>query len=216
MWLLKLKIKHDCTIGTRCEKYGCVAYSMALGNWAEGGCSFSTERHTIEGEPESVRKFIGELKNDGRITNLEAGKNTVFFISKEKERIPSSFYSQKMFFTKPVFVDKKGFEHWEVGSYDRDVLSKFAKALGKQNYGHFEVLQLKNAKLNNIYFPAIAPNLTGRQKRAFELAVENGYYDIPKTIDLKGLSKIMKISLATCQEHLKRAEAKVIPKLRAG
>ena len=69
-------------------------------------------------------------------------------------------------------------------------------------------------KLNNIYFPAIAPDLTDKQKRVFELAIENGYYDIPKRTDLKKLAQIMKIAIATYQEHLKRAEAKIIPKLK--
>jgi len=58
------------------------------------------------------------------------------------------------------------------------------------------------------------PPLTEKQKRAFELAIEQGYYDIPKRTDLKKLSKLMKVSLATFQEHLKRAEAKIIPKLQ--
>ena len=60
----------------------------------------------------------------------------------------------------------------------------------------------------------MAPDFTDKQKRAFELAVENGYYDIPKRIDLRRLAKVMEISIATYQEHLKRAEAKIIPKLK--
>ena len=119
-----------------------------------------------------------------------------------------------MFFTKPVFVDKQGYEYWEMASYDRDVLSEFLNGVKKQNYEHLEILQFKNIQLNNVYFPAIAPDLTDKQKRAFELAVWEGYYDIPKRIDLKKLAQLMKISLATFQEHLKRAEAKIVPKLR--
>ncbi|MBI2647572.1 helix-turn-helix domain-containing protein [Candidatus Woesearchaeota archaeon] len=138
----------------------------------------------------------------------------MFFIGKSKEKIPSSFYTQKIFFTKPVFVDKQGYEYWETASHDRNVLSEFLHGLEKQNYQHLEILQFKNIKLNNIYFPAIAPDLTEKQKRAFELAVEEGYYDIPKRIDLKKLAQIMKISLATYQEHLKRAEAKIVPKFK--
>ena len=56
------------------------------------------------------------------------------------------------------------------------------------------------------------PQLTEKQKRVFELAVEEGYYDIPKRTELKKLAKLVGISLATYQEHLKRAEAKIIPK----
>ena len=187
---------------------------MVLGNWRDSDYSFVSERHTIEGNDKLVKKFLNELKKDSRVTNLEIAGNTLFCIGKYKKAIPSSFYNQKMFFTKPVYVDKMGYEYWEIASYDRNVLNHFLKELKKQNYEHVEILQFKNIKLNNIYFPAIAPDLTEKQKRAFELAVEEGYYDIPKRIDLKKLAPIMKISLATYQEHLKRAEAKIIPKLR--
>lgn len=213
MWVLKLKIKHDFTIGNRCEKFKVISYSMPLGNWQEKGYSFTAERHTIEGKSESIRGFFNDIKKDKRVTNLEISGNTMFFIGKSKEKIPSSFYSQKMFFTKPVFVDENGYEYWEVASYDRNVLSKFLNELEKQNYEHFAILQFKNIKLDNIYFPAIAPDLTEKQKTAFELAVKEGYYDIPKRTDLVRLAKIMKISVATFQEHLKRAEAKIIPRL---
>lgn len=213
MWLLKLKIKHDCTIGSRCEKFNVVSYSMPLGNWKEKNYFFTSERHTLEGEEKAINRFFQDIKKDKRVTRLEISGNTMFFIGKNKESIPSSFYNQKMFFPKPVFVDRLGYEIWEVASYDRKVLSEFIVKLKKQDYKFFEVLQLKNIRLDNIYFPAIAPNLTMKQKEAFETAVNEGYYDIPKRIDLKKLAKVMKISLATYQEHLKRAEAKIIPKL---
>jgi len=213
MWVLKLKIKHDCAIGNRCKKFKVVSYSMPLGNWEEQGYSFTAERHTLEGKPKAIKNFFNDIKKDKRVTSLEISGNTMFFIGKSKEKIPSSFYTQKMFFTKPVFVDEQGYEYWEVASYDRNVLSKFLNELEKQHYEHFEILQFKNVKLDNIYFPAIAPELTDKQKEVFELAVKEGYYDIPKRTNLKKLAKMMKVSVATFQEHLKRAEAKIVPRL---
>lgn len=215
MWLLKLKIKHDCTIGNRCEKFNVISYSIPLGNWKGNGYSFTSERHTLEGKPEAIRKFFSGIRKDKRVTNLEISGNTLFFIGKSREKIPSYFYTQKMFFTKPVFVDEQGYEYWEVASYDRNVLNKFLKGLKKQRYEHLQMLQFRNVKLDNIYFPAIAPDLTEKQKQVFELAVKEGYYDIPKRTDLKRLAKSMKLSIATYQEHLKRAEAKVIPRFKA-
>lgn len=214
MWVLKLKLKHDCTIGDRCEEFNIISYSIPLGNWKQRNHNYTSERHTLEGENENIKRFIKDLKKDKRITKLEVDKNTLFFIGKSKESIPSSFYSQKMFFTKPVFVNEKGYEFWEIGSYKKSILSEFLKNLEKQDYNHLEVLKFKNIKLNNIYFPAIAPNLTDKQKEIFELAVRKGYYDIPKKTDLIKLAKIKNISVATFQEHLRRAESKIVPKLR--
>lgn len=213
MWILNLKIKHDCTIGNKCEKYNVISHSIPLGSWKDKNYYYTSERHTLEGNSQNIQKFVQDIKKDKKVTNLETSKKTLFFTGKSKEMIPSSFYNQKMFFTKPVFVDKWGYEFWEVASYDKGVLSSFLKILRKQKYDYMEVLKFKNVQLDNIYFPSVAPNLTEKQKRAFELAVENGYYSIPKRTDLNKLAKLMKISIATYQEHLKRAEAKVIPNL---
>ena len=213
MWLLKLKIKHDCAIGNRCKEFKVLCYSIPLGNWKEKSYSFTSERHTLEGAPKNIKKFLKDIKKDTRVKDIEISGDTMFFIGKYKEKIPSSFYTQKMFFTKPVFVDEQGCEYWEVASYDKNVLSEFLNGLEKQHYEHFEILQFKNVKLDNIYFPAIAPDLTEKQREVFKLAVKEGYYDIPKRTDLIKLSKIKKVSIATFQEHLKRVEAKIIPKL---
>ncbi len=210
MWVMKLKIRHDCTIGNRCKKYNVVSYSLPLGSWKYKRYFFTSERHTLEGDPASIKEFLKDIGKDRKVTHLEASGNTLFFIGKSKERIPSGFYSQKMFFTKPVFVDKQGYEYWEVASYDRGVLTGFLEGLEGQHFEHIEMLRLKDTSLNNVYFPAVAPELTERQKRAFDLAVEEGYYDIPKRTDLKELAGTMGISLATYQEHLRRAESKVM------
>ena len=214
MWVLKLKLKHDCTIGNRCEKFSVISYSLPLGNWNEEGFAYTTERHSIEGSPENVKKFFEDIRKDIRVTNLEISGNTMFFIGKSKEKIPSNFYNQKMFFPKPVFVDKKGYEFWEVASHEKKILSDFYAQLKEQDYVLLEILQFRNIKLDNIYFPAIAPSLTDKQRQIFGLAVDEGYYDIPKRTDLTKLAKLMKISVATLQEHLKRAESKIIPKMK--
>ena len=217
MRVLTLKIKHDCTIGTRCERFKVVSYSMSLGNWTERGYNYTSERHTIEGEPRNVKMFIGDLRKDKRLIHIEVDQNTVFFIARIKsEKIPTYFYTQRMFFVKPVYVNKEGYEFWEVASYDKAVLDKFLEGMQGQGYEHLEILSYKDVKLNNIYFPAIAPNLSEKQKKAFSLAVDEGYYDIPKRTELKKLASIMGLSLATYQEHLKRAEVKIIPKLKFG
>lgn len=214
MWTAKLRIKHDCTIGNRCEKFGCVSYSILLGNWRERNSEYVSGRHRIEGEAKAVRKFLQDIKKDKNISGLEVSGNTVFFV--EKGRIPSSFHNQKIVFTKPVFVDTHGYESWEIASHERKALLEFLERLRKEHYRCAELLQLKNIKVSNIYFPPLAPDLTEKQKKAFELAVEEGYYDIPKRTELKKLAKIMEVSLATYQEHLKRAEAKIIPKIKMG
>ncbi len=57
-------------------------------------------------------------------------------------------------------------------------------------------------------------NLPEKQKKAFLLAIENNYYEYPRKIELEKLAKIMKVSLSTYQERLRKAELmkKILPK----
>ncbi|MCK5283122.1 MAG: helix-turn-helix domain-containing protein [Nanoarchaeota archaeon] len=215
MWVTKLKIKHDCTIGDRCERFKCISYSMPLGNWHDKNYEYTSERHTIEGNEKNVREFLKNLKKDERIINLEISKNTVFFIGKrKKEKIPTSHWNQKIFFIKPVFVDKEGYEYWEIASWKREVITKFIKNLEKEKELKLDILKIQKVKLDDIHFPHIMPKLSPKQKRAFELAVEYGYYKFPRKVGLEKLAKIMKVSVSTLQEHLRKAEEKIIPSFK--
>lgn len=215
MWVAKLLIRHDCTIGNKCRKFKCVAYSIPLGNWSDGSHEYTSERHTIEGDEKNVRTFIEELKNDKRIMNLEVSKNTVFFIGvRQVERMPSSFWNPKMFFVKPVFVDKMGWEQWEIASWDRTALSGFMESIEREKGLVMKLLEIKKTKLSYVHFPQVMPKLSPKQKRAFELAVECGYYGFPRKADLKELAKMMGVSVSTFQEHLRRAEGKLFPSFK--
>jgi len=215
MWVSKLKIKHDCTIADRCKQFNCISYSLPLGNWHEKGYEYTSERHTIEGDEKDIKRFFEDLKKDKRICNIEICNNTLFFIGKrKKETIPSSHWNPKIFFIKPVYVDKEGYEYWEIASWKKEVITKFIKDLKKDKDLTLIIQKMQNVKLEDIHFPHIMPNLSKKQKRAFELAVEYGYYNFPRKIGLKELSKLMKVSISTFQEHLRKAEQKIIPSFK--
>ena len=212
MWLAKLRIKHDCTIGSRCEKFSCTAYSIPLGIWHDKNHEYTIERHIIEGDNKNTKAFLDDLQTDRRVKNLEISKNTVFFIGvMGKKKIPTSYWNQKIIFVKPVFVDRKGYEHWEIASWRKENLANFIKNLEKDKEMNVVIEKIHEIKLEDVYFPKLMPKLSERQKRAFELAVEHGYYNFPRKIGLEGLAKAMKVSVSTLQEHLRRAEEKIIP-----
>lgn len=212
MWIVRLKIKHDCTIGNRCKKFNCLSFSLSLSNWREKSYYYTSQRHTIEGNKNDVDKFLKDLKRDKRIIDLEVSKNTVFFVEKRKKaEIPSSHYNPKMFWVKPIFVDREGFEYWEMASWKKEILMKFISDLKKEKGIKTIIEKFQNIKLDTIYFPKIMPRLSDKQREAYQLAVENRYYAFPHKVDLKDLAKIMKVTVSTFQEHLRRAEEKIMP-----
>ena len=55
--------------------------------------------------------------------------------------------------------------------------------------------------------------LTGKQLDIFQLACDYGYYDTPKKISIEELAERLDSSPSTVAEHLRKAEAKLLPLL---
>lgn len=52
--------------------------------------------------------------------------------------------------------------------------------------------------------------LTERQREVFELAVEEGYYDVPRGTTHRELAAALDVSTGTVSEHLQRIESKLV------
>lgn len=55
----------------------------------------------------------------------------------------------------------------------------------------------------------VAPTLTDRQRELFELALEEGYYEIPRETTHRELAAHLDLAAGTVGEHLQRIEAKL-------
>jgi predicted DNA binding protein len=212
VWIAKLKIKHDCVIGNRCEKFHVTTTGMPFNVFIEKGVTHSPQIQTLQGDKTNIKEFIKAIGKDKRIINLEVEGDTIFFVELRKEKIPSTFYHAKLIFVKPVFVDTGGYEYWEVASWKRNIITNFITSLKKEII-NVELLKIEETKISNIYFAHLLPDLTFHQKRALDLAFEEGFYVWPKKTNLGKLAKRMNISVPTFREHLKRAEAKLMPDL---
>jgi predicted DNA binding protein len=166
--------------------------------------------HQLIGEETQIKKFVNDLKKDKRTVSIELNGNTLFLVETAKKKPVSQFVRKNIFVIKPVVINNKGIEYWEIASHKKEELMNFIKNV-KPLIEEFELLSMKNTPLQNIYFPKVMPNLTDLQKQALELAVKEGYYETPKKTNLRALAKLSKVSLATYQKHLQKAESKVIP-----
>jgi len=212
MWLAKISIRHDCVIGNRCKKFKVQTVGAPFNVYNLKGKTYAPQLQTLSGTDSNIKKFIEDLRHDSRVTNLETEGNMIFFLEVRKESIPSSFFDPKLIFAKPVKVDLEGFEHWELASWDKNNLMEFIRKT-KQSFPQHKLVRIQEIKLRDTYFTHIAPKLSPNQKEALEIAIKEGYYHYPRQIELRKLASIMKISLATYREHLRRAEEKIIPDL---
>ena len=105
---------------------------------------------------------------------------------------------------------RKSPKDWDVttSAKPEDILKLFEEA--KRTFGA-QIVKIKQEKVEDISLFSVSPHLTSQQKTAVELAVRSGYYDYPRKIKLEELAKMMKISYSTFQEHLRKAEQKLLP-----
>ena len=220
MWVLKLQLKHDCIIGNRCKRFQCTSTGYPLESYKEKGFFYNHHVEQIEGSPEKMKSFINDLKKNKQVTQIENHSNIVFFTYKTKEEstMPAqlSLSAKRVFHVKPVFVDKEGREHWEVAAWRKEELINFIQYLKKKTKGleEIKILKVIKTKLDTLFFPRVMPQLTLLQKKALDLAINEGYYDYPRNVELEQLAKRMKISLSTYREHLRKAEKAVLPKMQ--
>ena len=212
MWVLRLRLRHDCIIGNRCNKFECRSLGYPLEYYSDKGKTYFLHLETLYGDKDNIKKFIQDLKKDKNVKNIEINNNSLFFsYVSDSSRMPSQAYVKKVFHVKPVIVDEKGNETWEVASWNRDNITEFIMNIRKttKNLQFFKILKLEKNNLSGIHFPQVMPNMTENQKKALELAIEHEYYDYPRHIELRELAKMMKISLSTYREHLRIAERKM-------
>lgn len=68
----------------------------------------------------------------------------------------------------------------------------------------------KIVRIGNVNLHFDLEDLTPQQLKAVNLAIEKGYFEIPKKVNLEELSTQMKISRTTFLEHLRKAEKKIL------
>jgi predicted DNA binding protein len=218
MWVAKLKLMHkDCHIVPRCKKFHVTTYAFPAG--ASGGVfkdkqgrTCLTGIHIIQGSDDDRKKFLADLKTDKRLHKFEAKGSKfsyIYILPKGGEHV-QLYYNPKLIFVKPVINSSDGFEYWEVASWEKQDLMAFIKDL-KKHMDYFELLKMSRTELADVYFPQILPKLSEKQRGAIDYAFKRGYYSYPRKVDLHQLAKELKVSVPTLQEHLRKAEIKLLP-----
>lgn len=210
MWVLKFRvIDKNCIWATRCKKFNIYDYQYPLGYYRKDSNLVLMMYHILNGEQNNKKDFIKDIKKDKRVKKLEIKKDFIVSLAMEKRsRMLDLFYNPKLIFIKPAINYPDGSEIWEVASFERTDLEKLFDISKKKYSG--ELLSLRGIKTPKIFIPQIMPELTEKQENAFRIASENNYYEFPRKTNLIKLSKLVNISRPTFEEHLRKAEIKLL------
>lgn len=217
MWVLKFKVREEWnSYNFRASKFNVEMQLYSRNYYIEKNKVFFMNSAIMIGENKDKKKFIEDFKKDKKMEHIEVYED--YFFSIYSERYPSkraslvmTAYNPKLIFITPSIIDVNGWEHWEVGSFDRVDLEKLLEQVEKFGPSNFKLIYFKERTDIDIKTFAAFPKLTERQKQVLDLAVSSGYYGYPRKTRLIDLAKKAKISLSTFQFHLAKAEAKIMP-----
>jgi predicted DNA binding protein len=213
MWSLKFKVLNKDSIYTLLtNKYDVTDFFYPVDVYKKGKLFYILGIHLIEGDEKEKKRFANALKNHKKTINFEKHENMIIVLMKEEEKFYELIYDPSLYHPSPAII-KKGVELWSIASWERRKLENLMKEIErwKTKFSDFELLNLKQLNPHDIYFPRILPDIPEKQELAFTSALKHGYYNSPRKIDLVHLASMIKVSVSTFQENLRKAESKLLP-----
>ena len=213
MWVLKLKLDSSKQfMGKLAIKHQISMTGYPLSYYKDKNYLYLISAGFIFGEEKNKKALIRDFKKSKETVKFEATGDFNINITKQP-LFTEPVYNPEIIRPNPVIINKKGEHTWDLASFNRKALEKVLdfteKHLGAK------ILKFKQEPISNINFTKLLPELTDNQKKAMEIAINNGYSDYPKKIKMQALAKIMNISYSTYQAHLKKAEGKILPDIYA-
>lgn len=211
MWAAEYKVWHEGSAGTDLTRKFPVTVRIYLLNVFYEKQLGVAKAIAVTGK--DWKKFISEwcrLEAHRMHFSRVEGNQLFYSYPQPKHNYASIALQKDIFFLKPIVI-RGGFEYWTLASWDREKLinlQRKAKKIGSKAI--FTLLSIRKQK-PNLFVSAAAGSLSPQQLEAFQSAVEAGYYQYPRKTDLAGLAKSLGVSKSTLREHLRVAEAKLMP-----
>jgi len=209
MWRLKLKLEaKNQLLGSLAIKHQVSLTGYPLSYWKDKNFLYLVTAGFAFGDKKNIKELKRELKNNTEVLESEWADEFGLIVTKQP-LFTEPVYNPRIIRPTPVIIHKDGYHLWDLASFDKKELDKVLDFA--ERYLGAKILSFKEEKISNISFTRLLPELTENQKRAMEVAINNGYYTYPKGTKMEKLASIMGISYSTYQAHLKKAEGKILP-----
>lgn len=215
MWLLKIKVYDETgTFSQIARKYQIPIYGYMINYFSKGGYAYFNLAIFLNCNEKIKALILNELTHNKRVHKIEDQGNFIICQLRitenlETKRQASLFYNPSLIQVKPFLTNNDGWEELEYASFDREPLEKIL-SISEKSFKQ-KIIYLKQSKIQNLGVLKLFPELTNKQREILDLAINNEYYSYPRKTDIKKLSKTHNISYSTFQEHLRRAENKLMP-----
>ncbi len=213
---ISLKLKPSWEIVKLTEKHP----SVSLMLWCNFNVDFFQLRSKNEAELKpAIVAFLKTRRKIGSVLQkkIDLGSNAAAFIMKcnhpRRDSVEDIMYKSSCL-PLPPFLYQNGWFRLNTICFDEDKITNMISRLGR--LGEVKIEDKKKVSLEllreNFLIPtsALVSNLTAKQAEALLVAVEQGYYHVPRRTKFEDISKKVSVPRTTYEEHVRKAEGKVI------
>ncbi|MFB6178393.1 MAG: helix-turn-helix domain-containing protein [Halorientalis sp.] len=155
----------------------------------------------LDDEPSALSYDVFEIEDDGLRAHVHLTPDTMvtalIMLKNEYDLIINP----------PLTIDEEGGLHMSVAG-DPDKIRKAAM----NRPGSIDI-QLEEAESSDVDMVDITTLLTERQQEVLEVAMEKGYYKIPREATNEDIAADMDCSTSTVGEHLRKIESRLISEI---
>lgn len=208
------KVTHDCPFCNISKKFP----DLKMFNWC------NREHDVIElivDEPEGYSNVIDEIsKIDGIVEKSSDLHNAHFFVRqcycKSENSVTRILDAFDLLQISPI-VYRHGWEYYRVIAFKHKDLKGLMGKFEERGF-RFEILRKVDfdgfiAGSMTLTADALFSDLTEKQMDALLTAYSNGYYNLPRRANVQEIASKKRVSRTTYQEHLKKAENKLVASL---
>ena len=205
-----IRVKHECPYREISERHP----DLTIREWPLSDCQVLE----ITSETTPTDELLDEISQLGTILHESEGEDGYHVVTQSclcslEESIIDRFEEHNCLYQSPT-IYRQGWEHYTVVAFDGDDIRELLGDLRSDR--QIELLSKTSISETQIPHSMLAPasqlfeNLTDRQLAALQLALECGYYEPPRKTSLRDLAEQTAVARSTYEEHLRKAENKLL------
>ncbi|MFC5278096.1 helix-turn-helix domain-containing protein [Halorubrum rubrum] len=205
-----IRVKHECPYREISERHP----DLTVREWPLSDCqvleitSETTPTDELRDDIDHLGTVLHESRNDDGYHVV-----TQSCLCSLEQSIIDRFEKHNCLYQSPT-IYRQGWEHYTVVAFDGEDIRELLGDLRSDR--EIELLSKTSISEKQIPHSMLAPanqlfeNVTDRQLAALQLALERGYYEQPRNTSLRDLADQTAVARSTYEEHLRKAENKLL------
>lgn len=205
-----IRVKHECPYREISERHP----DLTIREWPLSDCQVLE----ITAETTPTDELLDEISQLGTVLHESEDEDGYHVVTQSclcslEESIIDRFEEHNCLYQSPT-IYRQGWEHYTVVAFDGEDIRELLGDLRSDR--EIELLSKTSISETQIPHSMLAPaselfeDLTDRQLAALQFALERGYYEQPRKTSLRDLAEQTAVARSTFEEHLRKAENKLL------